>query len=321
MGRPCPDCTGRDGSGGYDAGLEANGLTETTTATTHPADRLVEAVQACRAPVCVGIDPVLERLPTAVRSCVDAPEAAVESIDRFTQELLDALAGVVPCVKFQSACYERYGADGVRVLDSCMARARELGLHVVFDAKRGDIGISNQHYAAAFHRSGADWITLNGYLGIESLEPYLAAGHGGFVLVRTSNPEGTVFQDGGMADGRTVAESLADLVVGTDDRLVGDSGYSSLGVVVGATQGDAHRRLRDRLGRQVFLVPGYGAQGAGLDDVLELFHADGLGALITASRSVIYAAGADDPSWAAAAADAANSMAEELGRAVGLRAG
>jgi orotidine-5'-phosphate decarboxylase len=124
-----------------------------------------------------------------------------------------------------------------------------------------------------------------------------------------------------MADGRTVADSLADLVVQTDDRYVGDSGYSSLGVVVGATQGDAHRRLRDRLGRQVFLVPGYGAQGAGLDDVLELFHADGLGALITASRSVIYAADGDDPSWSTAAADAAAAMAEELGRAVGLRAG
>ena len=314
--KPCwPDCTRGVPFGGYDVDLEELGLTETATATTHPADRLVRAVQDRRAPVCVGIDPVLERLPSAVAAGTPA-----ESIERFTIQLLDSIAGLVPCVKFQSACYERYGAEGVGVLEACMAHARALGLHIVFDAKRGDIGLSNQHYAAAFHRTEADWITLNGYLGIDSLDPYLASGHGAFVLVRTSNPEGTVFQDGMMSDGRTVADALADLVVQTDERHVGASGYSSLGVVVGATQGGAHRRLRDRMGRQIFLVPGYGAQGAGLDDVLELFHADGLGAVITASRSIIYAAAADDPSWAAAAADAAGAMADELGRAVGLRA-
>ena len=317
MARQCwPDCTRDTRPGGYDVHSEDQPLIETATATTHPADRLIRAVQDRRTPVCVGIDPVLERLPSAVVGAT-----AIESIERFTMELLDAISGLVPCVKFQSACYERYGADGVRTLETCMNRARALDLHIVFDAKRGDIGLSNGHYAAAFHRTDADWITLNGYLGIESLDPYLADGHGAFVLVRTSNPEGTVFQDGLLSDGRTVADSLADLVVETDDRRVGSSGYSSLGVVVGATQGGAHRRLRDRMGRQIFLVPGYGAQGAGLDDVLELFHADGLGAVITASRSIIYAAAAEDPSWAAAAADAAGTMADELGRAVGLRTG
>ena len=289
-------------------------MSETATAITHPADRLVRAVQDRRTPVCVGIDPVLERLPSAVK--MGTP---VESIERFTVQLLDSIVKSVPCVKFQSACFERYGADGVRALEACMSHARDLGLHIVFDAKRGDIGLSNQHYAAGFHRTGADWITLNGYLGIHSLDPYLASGHGAFVLVRTSNPEGTVFQDAMLKDGRTVADALADLVVEADEGHVGASGYSSLGVVVGATQGGAHRRLRDRMGRQIFLVPGYGAQGAGLDDVLELFHADGLGAVITASRSIIYAAAPEDPSWAAAAADAAEAMADELGRAVGLR--
>lgn len=299
--------------------LENAGVTDTTTAITHPADRLIRAVQERRAPVCVGIDPIFERLPRATRSVVDTPEAEIESIDRFTDEVLTAIAGLVPCVKFQSACFERHGARGVEVLESNIDRARSLDLRVVLDAKRGDIGISNEHYAAAFHRTGADWITLNGYLGIESLRPYLAGGHGGFVLVRTSNPEGSALQGQSLMDGRSVAEAVADLVAEQDDALLGDCGYSSLGVVVGATQGQEHNRLRARMPRQLFLVPGYGAQGAGLSDILDLFHADGLGALITASRSVIYAGGTEDPSWAAAVTDAAGSLADEIGRAVGMR--
>lgn len=299
--------------------LENAGVTDTTTAITHPADRLVRAVQERRAPVCVGIDPVFERLPRVTRSVVDTPEAEIESIDRFTDEVLVAISGLVPCVKFQSACFERYGARGIEVLESNIDRARSLDLHVVLDAKRGDIGISNEHYAAAFHRTSADWITLNGYLGIDSLRPYLAGGHGGFVLVRTSNPEGSALQSQSLMDGRSVAEAVADLVAQQDDALLGDCGYSSLGVVVGATQGQEHTRLRAHMPRQLFLVPGYGAQGAGLSDILDLFHADGLGALITASRSVIYAGGSEDSSWAAAVTDAAGSLADEIGRAVGMR--
>jgi len=301
--------------------LENPGVTDTTTAITHPADRLILAVQECAAPVCVGLDPVYEQLPRSTRSVIETPEAEIESIDRFTEEVLAAIGGLVPCVKFQSACYERYGARGVEVLNSSMERARALGFHVIFDAKRGDIGISNEHYAAAFHGTGADWITLNGYLGVESLRPYLAGGHGGFVLVRTSNPEGSALQRQTIMDGRTVAEFVADLVSSEDDGLLGDSGYSSLGVVVGATQGEEHHRLREHMPRQVFLVPGYGAQGGGLSDVLDLFHADGLGALITASRSVLYAGGIDDASWAASVTDAAGALADEVGRAVGLRSG
>jgi len=294
---------------------------EATPVTNHPTDRLIQSVRACGAPVCVGIDPVLERLPKAVRGTVETPESDVESISLFTRELLDAVAGLVPCVKFQSACFERYGAAGTRALESGIEHARTLGLQVIFDAKRGDIGISNEHYASAFRENGSDWITLSGYLGVETLRPYLEQGRGAFVLVRTSNPEGSSLQSLPLIDGRTVAEAMADLVAEVGDNTIGDSGYSDLGVVVGATQGEEHHRLRERLPRQVFLVPGYGAQGGGLSDILDLFHADGMGAMITASRSVIYAAGVDDPSWMNAVRDAAGTFADEIGRAVGLRTG
>lgn len=296
-------------------------MPEATPVTNHPTDRLIEAVRACGAPVCVGIDPVLERLPKAVRGTIETPESAAESISFFTMQLLEAVAGIVPCVKFQSACFERYGAEGIRVLESGTEHARSLGLQVIFDAKRGDIGISNEHYAHAFRGNGSDWITLSGYLGVQTLRPYLEQGRGAFVLVRTSNPEGSSLQSLPLIDGRTVAEAMADLVVEVGDSTIGDSGYSNLGVVVGATQGEEHHRLRERMPRQVFLVPGYGAQGGELSDILDLFHADGMGAMITASRSVIYAANEDDSSWMNAVRDAAGAFADEIGRAVGLRTG
>ncbi len=296
-------------------------MPEATPVTNHPTDRLIEAVRACGAPVCVGIDPVLERLPKAVRGTIETPESAAESISFFTMQLLEAVAGIVPCVKFQSACFERYGAEGIRVLESGIEHARSLGLQVIFDAKRGDIGISNEHYAHAFRGNGSDWITLSGYLGVQTLRPYLEQGRGAFVLVRTSNPEGSSLQSLPLIDGRTVAEAMADLVVEVGDSTIGDSGYSNLGVVVGATQGEEHHRLRERMPRQVFLVPGYGAQGGELSDILDLFHADGMGAMITASRSVIYAANEDDSSWMNAVRDAAGAFADEIGRAVGLRTG
>ena len=289
------------------------------TATAHSADRLLQAIDRCAAPVCVGLDPVFERLPKAVRSVIDVPEARIESIDRFTVGVLDAIAEHVPVVKFQSACYERYGAAGIAVLHHGMEHAAALGIEVILDAKRGDIGLTAAHYSASARLGGADWTTVSPYLGFEPLDSFLDEGRGAFVLVRTSNPDSDAVQSLELKDGRTVAEAMADLLVEAGAASIGELGYSCLGAVVGATKGADHVALRARMPNQLFLVPGFGAQGAGLDDVLDCFNADGRGAIVTSSRGIIYAAKDDDRDWAAAVADAAASFADQFGRATGLR--
>jgi orotidine-5'-phosphate decarboxylase len=277
----------------------------------HAADRLIDAVDRLAAPACVGIDPVLARLPATGAGA----GSAIDAIRSFTLGVLDATAGVVPCVKLQSACFERYGHAGVALLEEMMAAARERELVVILDAKRGDIGLSAEHYAAAAFGddetagAGADWITINAWLGDDGILPFLARG-AAFALVRTSNPGGDAVQTPRLADGRSVAEAVAALVADLGRPFVGARGYSTLGAVVGATKPDDAARLRAAMPEQIFLVPGFGAQGAGVDDVRACFDGDGRGAIVTASRSVIYAA---------AVADAARSFADDVGRAAGMR--
>lgn len=285
----------------------------------HPADQLVNAVTALAAPVCVGLDPVVNRLPDELRP-TDA-SASVEAIRAFSIGVLDAVAGRVPCVKLQSACFERYGFAGMEALQQVIGEASNRDLIVILDAKRGDIGLSAEHYAAsAFaQQHAADWITINAYLGDDGIRPFLAPSHGAFALVRTSNAGGDAIQALRLDDGRTVAEGVADLVASIGAEHVGASGYSSLGAVVGATKHDDMASLRDRMPQQVFLVPGYGAQGGGAADVRPCFDARGGGAIVTASRSVIYAFADETGDWRRAIGDAADRLADEIGRVAGLR--
>lgn len=266
-------------------------------------------------PICVGLDPVLEKLPPEIRAEHWEHPAAIEA---FSTGVIDAVAGVAAVVKLQSACYERYGAAGVRVLEHVAAHARSRGLLVLLDAKRGDIGISAEHYAAAAVGLHADAITVNGYLGPSTIEPYLNAGLGVFVLVRTSNPDSDSVQGQEMRSGGTVAGMMAEMVAGIGSAWMGcggGSGLSSVGAVVGATKATDGRALRERMPRQVFLVPGYGAQGGTADDVRALIRpsASGVGeagVLVTASRSVIYAGG--DGDWRERVRSAAERLASEI---------
>jgi len=290
--------------------------------TSHAADRLLDAIDRTAAPVCVGIDPVRERLPRPLTPRTRSGSSAVAAIRAFVLGVLDAVTGHVPCVKFQSACFERYRAEGIGARDELIGEARRRGLEVILDAKRGDIGISAEHYAAAafdHDPSRPDWVTINAYLGQETIMPFLREGRGAFALVRTSNPGGDVLQAQPLADGRTVAECLADIVAAAGAESLGKSGYSSLGAVVGATKPADAVALRQRMPHQIFLVPGYGAQGGGPDDVLPCFHHDGRGAIVSAGRSVIYAFPPETDRWEPAVTDAARRFADEVGRAVGLR--
>lgn len=275
---------------------------------TRAIDRLVRGMDRAGTCLCVGLDPVIERMPAAL-----AGLAPAERIERFCVGVLDAIADVCAVVKPQSACFERYGWRGVAAMERVCAGARERGLFVLLDAKRGDIGVSAEHYAASACGMGADAITLNGYLGMETIAPYIERGLGAFVLVRTSNPGGDSVQSHRLGDGRSVAEMMADEVRAAGESCVGASGLSDIGAVVGATKSAEASALRDRMQRTMFLVPGFGAQGGTADDVRRLSLAGGRGVVANASRSVLYpTASAGNGAWEAAVAEAARAAAREL---------
>ena len=256
-------------------------------------------------PLCVGIDPVIDCLPTALQSL-----PTVEAFRIFCTGVIDAVASNAVAVKFQSACFEREGSQGVELMGNLRGHARDQGLQVILDAKRGDIGISATHYAVATTVQGpCDWVTVNPYLGIDGIEPFLEAGLGIFCLVRTSNPSGDAIQKQQLSDGRSVAESIADLLHELGQKYIGESGWSAVGAVVGATKSAEAIQLRERMPHQIFLMPGIGAQGATAADVLPCF-ADGHGALATASRSVIFPSGNSD--WQTEIAQASRKLADEL---------
>ncbi len=289
---------------------------------THFADRLLEQIRIKGSPICVGIDPVYERLPDEVRENVEP----IEAIYEFCLTTLRAVADHTPAVKFQSACFERYFSEGLDCLHSLIEDAHDLDLLVINDAKRGDIGSSAQHYAVgclarddAGDFAGPDALTVNSYLGEDSLKPFLdiciEQNKGLFALVRTSNPGGDAVQSQILKDGRTVAQMVASLIneIGSHNDYVGESGYSCLGAVVGATKRDDAAELRKLMPQQIFLVPGYGAQGGIADDVKVCFKPDGTGALITASRSIIYAYDSpSDTNWRSAIEQAAAKMKKDI---------
>ena len=263
------------------------------------------AIDRVGAPLCVGIDPVLERMPVSLQSM-----PPLDAIRTFCTGIIEAIATEVVAVKFQSACFERFGFQGVELLGQLKSVARDASVQIILDAKRGDIGISAEHYAVAVTADGpCDWVTVNPYLGTDGITPFLDAGLGVFCLVRTSNPSGDAIQQQGLTDGRTVAESIADMLHILGQQYVGESGWSSLGAVVGATKPDEAIALRSRMENQIFLMPGIGAQGATPQMVANCFG-DGHGALATASRSVIYPPLSSD--WQTDIADAAKTLAKEL---------
>lgn len=301
------------------------------------ADRLIEAIEKKGAPICVGIDPIFDMLPDAIagdatkRNANDA-EAAIDAIFAFTTKVLQIIAPHVPVVKFQSAYFERYLWEGVEAYYSLIQEARELGLLVIGDVKRGDIGSTASAYAAAHLTDpgfleqddiiAPDAITVNPMLGLDTLQPFIDAARrddkGIFVLVRTSNPGSADFQDVKLEDGRTWSEMLADKIapVAESEGLVGLSGYSSLGAVVGATQTHTMQSLRKRLPKSIFLLPGYGAQGATAEMTKAAFDANGNGAIVSASRSILYAhrdaKNASDGDWTTSVGRAVRDMAIDL---------
>ncbi|MFT7521446.1 MAG: orotidine-5'-phosphate decarboxylase [Kiritimatiellia bacterium] len=264
---------------------------------THFADRLSAAVLACGAPACVGLDPHLDRLPlplveSALKRTGRARRSAMaQAAAEFCIGVLDVVARKAPAVKPQVAFFEQLGAPGVEALEHVVAHAKSLGLIVILDAKRGDIGSTAKAYVTATLSDdgpmGADAVTLSPYLGLESLQPFVEAisqGKGLFVLVRTSNPGAQAWQLGS----DPIAGQVADWIRETNAGQLGDTGMGPVGAVIGATLPLEAPRWRRRMPNAWFLVPGYGAQGASATDCLAHCRDDRSGALISSSRGVLY---------------------------------
>ncbi|MEM1026679.1 MAG: orotidine-5'-phosphate decarboxylase [Planctomycetota bacterium] len=289
-------------------------------------ERWLSASEIKGAPVCVGLDPVLGKLPPEVKQGLgdNDREAVAKAFETFCLGVIDAVADAVPCVKPQLACFERYGSAGFAAYERVVAAAKQAGLLVIADAKRGDIGISAKHYAAAFLGGelpgSADALTVSPYLGPDTLEPFIetaeANGKGVFVLVRTSNPGSGVWQGLETADASRVVDHVADYVQRESDARRGDDPFGPVGAVVGATHPREAAALRQRMPHVLFLVPGFGAQGGGADDVKACFDASGRGAIITASRSVIYGPPEAGQAWQDAVRVAAINLRDAIDRAI-----
>ena len=258
------------------------------------ADRLMDGVRRL-GPLCVGIDPHPALLPPLFGP--PGPDAAA----RWGVALVERSAGKVAVVKPQAGLFERWGAKGLAALETVCETATRAGLIVILDAKRGDIGTTAEGYAEGYLGEAAscpcDAITVNPYMGVDTIAPFVdvaeRAGKGVAVLARTSNPGSADFQ-ARLVDGEPlylhVARALQPLV----QRLRGRGGWSGLMMVAGATGPDDARRLRAAAGEALFLVPGYGAQGAGARDAVAGFvrRGDRLeGGVVNASRSVASPAG------------------------------
>ena len=266
-------------------------------------DTLIEGIETCKNPTCVGLDTQLAHLPEGFAGEVKNFEDAANALVRYNRAIVDALAGVVPSAKVQVAYYEMYGVPGMRAFHEAIEYAKSKGLVVIADCKRNDIGATAGAYANAYlgetplgegHDAAfpVDFVTVNAYLGIDGVKPFLEAGkvRGGgiFALVKTSNPSGGQLQDLKIGD-RTVYEVMGDLVSEWGEDSIGKYGYSSVGAVVGATYPEQGAALRKRLPHTFFLVPGYGAQGATGKDLRGCFDANGRGAVVNASRSILTA--------------------------------
>ena len=269
--------------------------------------QLIEKIQKTKAPICVGLDPMVSYIPEHILKKSFAEygetlEGAADAVWNYNKEIVDHTWDLIPAVKPQIAMYEQFGIEGLKVYERTVRYCQEKGVIVIGDAKRGDIGSTSAAYATAhlgkvkvgskeYSAFNTEFLTVNPYLGTDGVKPFVdvckAENKGIFVLVKTSNPSSGELQDK-LVDGRPVYELVADKVVewGADCM---DGAYSNVGAVVGATYPEMSAILRKLMPKTYFLVPGYGAQGGTAKDLKACFNEDGLGAIVNSSRGIIAA--------------------------------
>ena len=302
-------------------------------------DVLQDKIRAMKNPTVAGLDARIDYVPEHIRQAAFAEhgtglEGACEAIYQFNVGLIDALCDIVPAVKPQSAYYENLGWRGMEMLERTIRYAKSKGLFVIADIKRGDIGSTAEAYADAWlgvtkvgealcGGFNADCVTLNGYMGADSVNPFLkVAGERDksvFILAKTSNPGSGELQNVAAGEGDTVYGLMADLIEKWGAGTEGKHGYTRAGAVAGATYPEELQKLRARMPHTFLLVPGYGAQGGTAEDVQYAFQENGRGAVVNSSRGIICAwqkTGKNGADYQEAARAAAIAMRDDIRRFV-----
>ncbi len=271
-------------------------------------DKLIDNIQKTENPTAVGLDPRFSFIPEFIKKeCIEkfdkTPKAVAESFLIFNKAIIDAVYDLVPAVKVQVAMYEMLGAEGIDCFIKTCDYASQKGLIVIGDVKRSDIASSAEAYSdghlgmldiegTKHNVYKEDFITLNPYIGWDSIEPYIQNckdyEKGLFILVKTSNPNSGEFQNLN-AEGIALYQRVGSYVEKWGSMLMGKNGYSSIGAVVGATHPDEAKILRQIMPKTFFLVPGYGAQGGKAEDIAACFDKNGIGAIVNSSRGIIAA--------------------------------
>lgn len=271
-------------------------------------DQLVAKIKKTQAPIVVGLDPMLNYIPEQVQKKAfeekgETLAGAAEAIWQFNKAIVDTIYDLIPAVKPQIAMYEQFGVEGVIVFKKTVDYCKEKGLVVIGDVKRGDIGSTSEAYAVGhlgkvqvgsqiYAGFDEDFATVNPYLGSDGVKPFVKVckenNRGIFVLVKTSNPSSGELQDK-LVDGKPLYELVGKMVDEWGSDCIGESGFSEVGAVVGATYPDQGRILRAIMPKTYILVPGYGAQGGKGKDLVHFFNEDGLGAIVNSSRGIIAA--------------------------------
>lgn len=301
--------------------------------------RLIERIAQLQNPSVVGLDSLLDYIPQHIKEekfaqYGDTFDAAAQAILAYNKEIIDAICDIVPAVKPQAAYYEMYSWQGMWALCETVKYAQEKGMIVIMDGKRNDIGSTMQAYAKAhlgvsevngkeLSAFGSDMLTVNGYLGSDGIEPLLPVcdekDKGIFVLVKTSNPSSGELQDQKIGD-KSIYETMGAMCEQWGSQTENNYGYSRVGAVVGATYPEQLAEMRQKMPHTFFLVPGYGAQGGGANDVAGAFDKNGLGAIVNSSRAILTAwkkAGTDGKDFAEQARKAALAMKEDIMGVVG----
>ncbi len=271
-------------------------------------DKLIAKIQKTNAPIVVGLDPMLNYIPEHIQKKAYAEygetlEGAAEAIWQFNKEIVDKTYDLIPAVKPQIAMYEQFGIEGLKAFKKTVDYCKSKDLVVIGDIKRGDIGSTSAAYAVGhlgkvqvgskcYVPFDEDFATVNPYLGSDGVKPFIEVckeeNKGLFILVKTSNPSSGEFQDQ-LIDGRPLYELVGEKVAEWGEEHVGQSGYSYIGAVVGATYPEMGAVLRKLMPKTFILVPGYGAQGGKDKDLVNFFNEDGLGAIVNSSRGIIAA--------------------------------
>lgn len=290
--------------------------------------RLNERIKAT-SPIVVGLDPRADQMPESLLAVEDREDASrvAKSFVAFNKEVIDGIYDIVPAVKPQLAFYEAWGIEGLKAYVETVKYAKEKGLIVIADAKRGDIGSTSKAYAEAFLGKKnlgmeADFLTVNPYLGTDGLSPFVDMckenDRGIFILVKTSNPSSSEFQDR-VSDQKKMYEYVAKIVEQYANEYKDLEGYSSIGSVVGATHPAELKALRQLMPSSLILVPGYGAQGGTAKDIMGAFDSEGLGAIINSSRGIIFAYKKYDCDVKEGARKAAIAMRDDIKQALAER--